>query len=131
MNSIAQYTQTAPISNGNDSSSIGFDLDRGEPSATRQTLLIVDGASDTIELFKTVVRRAGLDNFGTSDGYAALRKFGQARPDIVLHDLMMPTIPELILTPTAVGYQLDAGHTGSQATPQHTNSAGGDGSDAS
>lgn len=117
MNSIAQYTQTAPISNGIVSSSIGFDLDRGEPSTTRQTVLIVDGASDTIELFKTVVRRAGIDNFGTSDGYEALRKFGHGRPDIILLDLVTPPIPELILTRTAVGYQLDAGHTGSQTTP--------------
>lgn len=92
MNSIAQHTQTAPVSNGSVRSSMGFDLDSGEPTTTRHTVLIVDDDSDTIELLKTVLRREGMDVLGASDGYEALRKFGQARPDIILLDLMMPKI---------------------------------------
>lgn len=92
MSRSAQQTKTAPPANGDVRSGVGIDLDRAEQTQVRPTVMIVDDDSDTVELLKTVLRREGMDVVGAVDGYEALRKFSEVKPDIILLDLMMPDI---------------------------------------
>lgn len=92
MSTSANQTQTATALNGGVRSGVGLDLDQAEQDQQRPTVLIVDDDSDTVELLKTVLRREGMDVVGAVDGYEALRKYGEIKPDIILLDLMMPDI---------------------------------------
>lgn len=70
----------------------GLDLDTLLARKNRPTVLIVDDDPETVELLKTALRNEGMDVVGAIDGFQALRKFGELDADIVLLDLMMPSI---------------------------------------
>lgn len=73
----------------------GFDLDIFLDVHSRQRALIIDDDSDTVQLLKLALQRAGMDVLGALDGYEAVRKFTDAQPDVVLLDLMMPELDGL------------------------------------
>ena len=73
----------------------GFDLDVFLDVHSRQRALIIDDDSDTVQLLKLALQRAGMDVLGALDGYEGVRKFTDAQPDVVLLDLMMPELDGL------------------------------------
>jgi DNA-binding response OmpR family regulator len=67
----------------------GIDLDALRAS-TRPTVLVVEDEPDTVLLLKQILRLAGFDVLGAFNGYEAIQKAAEAKPDLVLLDLMMP-----------------------------------------
>jgi DNA-binding response OmpR family regulator len=67
----------------------GVDLDEVHAS-TRPTVLVVEDEPDTVLLLKQILRLAGFDVLGAFNGFEAVQKAAEARPDLILLDLMMP-----------------------------------------
>lgn len=67
----------------------GVDLDEIQKSP-RQTILVVEDEMDTVFLLKQIMRMAGYDVLSATNGYEAIQKCQETRPDMVLLDLMMP-----------------------------------------
>jgi DNA-binding response OmpR family regulator len=67
----------------------GIDLDSLRAS-TRPTVLVVEDEPDTVLLLKQILRLAGFDVLGAFNGFEAVQKASEVRPDLVLLDLMMP-----------------------------------------
>jgi len=67
----------------------GLDLDAIN-SAPRKTVLVVEDDPDTVLLLKQILRLAGFDVLGAFNGYEAVQKAAEAKPDLILLDLMMP-----------------------------------------
>ena len=55
-------------------------------------ILIVDDEPDTLELVKLVLESAGFITQLAASGKDALRQFPDAKPDLVLLDIMMPDL---------------------------------------
>lgn len=92
MSTETHQMNTAATVSGDIQPDVGLDLDRAVPEKQRPTVLIVDDDIDVVELLKTGLRREGMDVVGAVDGYAALHKYGETQPDIILLDLMMPNL---------------------------------------
>jgi DNA-binding response OmpR family regulator len=69
--------------------SAGIDLDALRTS-TRPTVLVVEDEPDTVLLLKQILRLAGFDVLGAFNGYEAVQKAAESKPDLILLDLMMP-----------------------------------------
>jgi DNA-binding response OmpR family regulator len=67
----------------------GIDLDALH-SGTRPTVLVVEDEPDTVLLLKQILRLGGFDVLGAFTGFEAIQKTAEARPDLILLDLMMP-----------------------------------------
>lgn len=67
----------------------GIDLDEIQKTP-RQTVLVVEDEIDTVFLLKQVMRMAGYNVLSATNGYEAIQKCQDTKPDIVLLDLMMP-----------------------------------------
>lgn len=67
----------------------GVDLDEVHAS-TRATVLVVEDEPDTVLLLKQILRMAGFDVLGAFNGLEAVQKTAEAKPDLILLDLMMP-----------------------------------------
>ena len=63
--------------------------------APKARILIVDDEPDTVELISFNLRSAGYEAFAAADGGEALRKARDARPDLIILDLMMPELDGL------------------------------------
>ena len=59
-------------------------------NVTKTRVLVVDDDTDTRELISLVLSQAGYDVDEAADGFAALAKVSQQRPDAVVTDLRMP-----------------------------------------
>jgi DNA-binding response OmpR family regulator len=62
---------------------------------SRKKILVVDDEPDAVELIAFNLRGAGYDVITAEDGEEALKKTRQARPDLVVLDLMLPEIDGL------------------------------------
>jgi DNA-binding NtrC family response regulator len=64
----------------------------------RDRILVVDDEQDARELFAAVLSQAGYVAEVAGDGFEAMSKLGQMRPDLVLSDVQMPGMlgPDLI-----------------------------------
>ena len=69
----------------------GVDLDEVH-SSTRPTVLVVEDEPDTVLLLKQILRLAGFDVLGAFNGTEAVQKAAEAKPDLILLDLMMPEL---------------------------------------
>lgn len=86
-------------------------------------MLLVDDEPDLLYLLERLLQREGFDVVGTaSDGQEAIAAVSDAKPDIVLLDLAMPTldgeaaVPQLVLeAPTTMVVILTAHVTAEQA----------------
>jgi DNA-binding response OmpR family regulator len=67
----------------------GVDLDEIHASS-RPTVLVVEDEPDTVLLLKQILRLAGFDVLGAFNGYEAVQKAAEVKPDLILLDLMMP-----------------------------------------
>jgi DNA-binding response OmpR family regulator len=67
----------------------GVDLDEVYASE-RHSVLVVEDEPDTVFLLKHILRSAGFNVMGAMSGAEALRKVAEAKPDLVMLDLMMP-----------------------------------------
>lgn len=76
----------------NDQNDKGFDLDALDQASPRKRVLIVDDEIESTTLIKLVLMSAGLDVFGASSGKESMEKTRQRKPDIILLDLMMPSM---------------------------------------
>jgi CheY-like chemotaxis protein len=56
----------------------------------RQTILVVEDDEDLRRLFRTALALAGYDVIEAGDGLEALQRIEEARPDLVILDLMLP-----------------------------------------
>lgn len=63
---------------------------RGAGAKVRDRILVVDDDPDARELIAAALIQTGYAVELAADGFEALRKLGDARPDIVLTDLQMP-----------------------------------------
>ena len=79
-----------PTSDINPPAARGLDYDRLRKLSDQQLALIVDDDADTVQLLKLTLQRAGINVIGALNGEEALAKCAEARPDIILLDLMMP-----------------------------------------
>src|SRR5690242_14695676 len=70
-------------------SGIGADLDEVYAS-NRKRVLVVEDEPDTILLLKHILRSAGYNVLGATNGQEALKKLSDVKPNLVLLDLMMP-----------------------------------------
>ena len=85
-------TSMTGYARGGESASYGIDLDRMRQRSYRPLVLVVDDDIDSVELIKATLRRAGMNVIGASDGYMAIKKMANQKPDAILLDLMMPTL---------------------------------------
>jgi DNA-binding response OmpR family regulator len=69
--------------------SYGADLDEAYGSQ-RQRVLVVEDEPDTVFLLKHILRSAGFNVLGATNGPEAIRKLSDVKPHLVLLDLMMP-----------------------------------------
>lgn len=67
----------------------GIDLDQVD-AIDRRKVLVVEDEIDTIFLLKQLLRIAGFNVLGASNGKEAIKKIMDYEPDLVLLDLMMP-----------------------------------------
>jgi DNA-binding response OmpR family regulator len=67
----------------------GVDLDEIH-SSTRPTILVVEDEPDTVQLLKQILRLGGFNVLGALTGAEAVQKAADAKPDLILLDLMMP-----------------------------------------
>ncbi|MFP3854042.1 MAG: response regulator transcription factor [Anaerolineales bacterium] len=70
----------------------GMDLDKIRRQEYRPLVLVVDDDVDSVELIKATLRQAGINVIGASDGYMAIKKMANQKPDAILLDLMMPSM---------------------------------------
>ena len=70
----------------------GFDLDSFFETSQRKRALIVDDEIESTTLLKMVLMSAGLDVVGAYSGAESLIKCSKMHPDIILLDLMMPSM---------------------------------------
>jgi DNA-binding response OmpR family regulator len=70
----------------------GIDLDELESTKEREKILIVDDDPDAVALLKITLRKAGMNVLSATNGYDALRKCADEKPDMILLDIMMPGI---------------------------------------
>ncbi len=70
-------------------SQTGVDLDEVYASE-RHSVLVVEDEPDTVVLLKHILRSAGFNVMGALSGSEALKKCAEAKPDLVILDLMMP-----------------------------------------
>ena len=68
----------------------GLDLDLAKESQKRLTAMIVDDEPETVRMMKYVLMDAGMDVVGAFSGMDAINKCPDAKPDVILLDLMMP-----------------------------------------
>ncbi len=61
----------------------------------QRTILVVDDEPKIVRLVQTYLERAGFRVLTAADGTAALDRFYEARPDLVVLDLMIPAIDGL------------------------------------
>lgn len=54
------------------------------------TILVVDDSPDNVTILRTLLEARGYRVLSASDGQAALARVREARPDLVLLDVMMP-----------------------------------------
>jgi CheY-like chemotaxis protein len=73
------------------STRIGMDLDELS-SNPRSKVLLIDDEYDTVQLLKAILRMAGFDVISAMNGAEALKKLASYQPDLILLDLMMPTM---------------------------------------
>lgn len=71
-------------------SSMGVDFDELDDKQTRNLVLIIDDDYTTINMLKLILQRAGINVISAFNGKDALEKCGEASPDVILLDLMMP-----------------------------------------
>lgn len=74
------------------SSLFGLDLDKVRQRQYRPLVLVVDDDLDSVELIKTILRKAGMNVIGANDGYTAIEKMANQKPDAILLDIMMPAL---------------------------------------
>ena len=60
-----------------------------------ERILVVDDAPDVLEALVIALNDSGFETHGASDGRAALRAFYEFQPQLVLLDLIMPTMSGL------------------------------------
>ena len=70
---------------------LGTDVDR-EGSKTRPYVLVVDDDPDVLDALTDALGLEGYLVRGARDGIEALRIIGEHRPDLIVTDLMMPTM---------------------------------------
>jgi DNA-binding response OmpR family regulator len=63
---------------------------KGMGAKVRDLILVVDDDPDARELIAAALTQTGYAVELAADGFEALQKLGQARPDLVLTDLQMP-----------------------------------------
>jgi DNA-binding response OmpR family regulator len=71
------------------SQQVGIDLDEIRNSS-RHAVLVVEDEPDTVFLLKQILRMAGYNVLSAANGFEAIQKCQETRPDLVLLDLMMP-----------------------------------------
>jgi putative two-component system response regulator len=67
-------------------------LTTNEPTRTAGTVLVVDDHSANVDLLSSILTREGYQVITASDGEQALQMVGQAHPDLVLMDVLMPKL---------------------------------------
>jgi CheY-like chemotaxis protein len=58
----------------------------------KHKILIVDDERDIVVILKLALEKEGYEVFEAYDGKEALEKLPQAKPDLILLDIMMPTM---------------------------------------
>ncbi|MBI3978089.1 MAG: response regulator [Chloroflexi bacterium] len=58
----------------------------------RARIMVVEDEPGLLEVLALNLRASGYEVIGVSDGLEALRRFDEARPDLVTLDLNMPTV---------------------------------------
>ena len=56
----------------------------------KKTILVVDDAPDTVDVFKLILEKAGYNVLTANDGFACLKCLTKDTPDLILLDIMMP-----------------------------------------
>lgn len=64
----------------------------------KKKVLIVEDAADVRAMMKILVECYGFQAITADDGYEAIEKVKQYRPDLVLMDLMMPVLDGVMAT---------------------------------
>jgi DNA-binding response OmpR family regulator len=70
----------------------GLDYDQLSAFGDRELALIVDDDIDTVSLLKLTLQREGMNVIGALDGDEAIEKCSEAKPNVILLDLMMPVM---------------------------------------
>ncbi len=83
--------ETKLISNDQHNSQ-GLDLDNVMQESPRKRVLIIDDEIESTTLMKLVLMSAGLDVVGVASGEESLVKASEIKPDVILLDLMMPSM---------------------------------------
>jgi len=83
------YNNTAVDNEKEICNELGIDLDKLSYSERRR-VMVVDDEADTVFLLKQILRIAGFNVLSAASGEEALSKMEEAKPDLVLLDLMMP-----------------------------------------
>ena len=65
--------------------------------AARQTILIVEDDLELRRMYRTALAFAGYDTIEAEDGLSALQHLEEKPPDLVILDLMLPTISGLMV----------------------------------
>ncbi|OUC16233.1 MAG: hypothetical protein B0A82_02765 [Alkalinema sp. CACIAM 70d] len=68
---------------------LGFNLDNAKPQAT---ILVVDDTPEVLQFFSETLARQGYEVCSAISGTIALNHATQIQPDLILLDIMMPTI---------------------------------------
>jgi len=89
MENIASSSQ-ADFTRAVGSPSFGIDFDKLHQRQYQPLVLVVDDDLDSVEMIKVILRRAGMNVIGASDGLMAIKKTAEENPDAILLDLMMP-----------------------------------------
>ncbi|MCI0808539.1 MAG: response regulator transcription factor [Chloroflexi bacterium] len=70
-------------------------IDKDRICMAGERILVVDDAPDVLEALVIALNDSGFETQGASDGRAALRAFYEFQPQLVLLDLIMPTMSGL------------------------------------
>ncbi|HJS29344.1 MAG TPA: response regulator transcription factor, partial [Anaerolineales bacterium] len=70
----------------------GLDYDQLSAFGNRDLALIIDDDIDTVSLLKLTLQREGINVIGALDGDEAIEKCSEAKPNVILLDLMMPVM---------------------------------------
>ena len=70
----------------------GVDLDLVATGHKRITVMIVDDEPETIRMLKAILMNAGMDVVGAENGLEAIDRCPHIQPDVILLDLMMPSM---------------------------------------
>ena len=68
---------------------VGIDLDEIQ-KMPRHAVLVVEDELDTVFLLKQILRLAGYNVLSATNGFEAIQKCQEIKPDLILLDLMMP-----------------------------------------